>query len=412
MSVRSLLCPSTTLRKGVGLAATIGAFALVSACGSDQTGIAGPTSVGAVPAAVLASPGWQGTARTLVAGANFNALAAGRAYPLLGIAQYLAVQRADAAEASIHERAQTEQGAVAGASVAVLSYLFPAKIESLEMMVKQRVNSAPGESRSAFAAGEAIGRAVGAEIVARGKADGFGALNTAIAPLGAGFWTSSTVPATITAGGQEPGMARWFLTSAKQFRPAPPPTFGSTEFNAALAEIRQISDTRTQEQIQIATAWALNPGTATAPGFWLEVASKEIAAHRLSEREATHVFALVGTTMADALIACWDAKLTYWYLRPWNADAGITTLASVGQPNHPSYPSGHSCVSSSAAEVLSKFFPDRRADLSAMVTEAGLSRMYAGIHYRFDIEAGQKLGRSVALFALAADASGSSVLSH
>jgi membrane-associated phospholipid phosphatase len=207
-------------------------------------------------------------------------------------------------------------------------------------------------------------------------------------------------------------MTRWFLASANQFRPASPPAFGSPEFAAALAEIRHISDTRTDQQIEIATTWALNPGTATPPGFWLEQASKEVAAHNLSERAATHVFALVSSTMEDALIACWDGKLTYWLIRPWNADAGITTLASVGEPNHPSYPSGHSCVSSSAAEVLSTFFPERRTDLSAMVIEAGLSRMYAGIHYRFDIDAGQKLGRSVALFAIAADASGSSVLSH
>jgi membrane-associated phospholipid phosphatase len=417
MSVRSSLFPSNALRKRARFAATIGAFALVSACASDQPGIAGPSSIGdasrgGVPAAVLASPGWQEMARILVAGANLNALAAGRAYPLLGVAQYIAVQRAEEAQGTIRERPETDRGAVAGASVAVLSYLFPTKVESLEEMVKQQLNTPSAQSHAAFATGEAIGRAVGAEMVARGTADGFGTANAAIAPLGLGFWTSSTTPATLTAGGQLPGMARWFLTSANQFRPGPPPTFGSTEFNAALAEIRQISDTRTDQQIQIATFWAFNPGTATPPGFWLDQASKEVAAHRLSEREATHVFALVSSTMADALVGCWDAKLTYWFIRPWNADAGITTLAAVGRPNHPSYPSGHSCVSSSAAEVLSMFFPERRADLSAMVTEAGLSRMYAGIHYRFDIEAGQKLGRSVALFAIAADASGSSVLSR
>src|SRR2546426_8819649 len=79
-------------------------------------------------------------------------------------------------------------------------------------------------------------------------------------------------------------------------------------------------------------------------------------------------------------------------------------------PNHPSYPSGHSCVSSSAAEVLSAFFPEERAQLDAMVIEAGLSRMYAGIHYRFDIEARQALGRSVARLAIAADALGHSGL--
>ena len=132
--------------------------------------------------------------------------------------------------------------------------------------------------------------------------------------------------------------------------------------------------------------------------------------HGLSEREATHVFALVSATMADAGIGCWDAKLTYWFIRPWKADLAITVVPAVGKPNHPSYPSGHSCVSASAAEVLSAFFPEERADLEAKVIEAGLSRMYAGIHYRFDIEAGQALGRSVARFTIAADASGNSVL--
>jgi hypothetical protein len=60
--------------------------------------------------------------------------------------------------------------------------------------------------------------------------------------------------------------------------------------------------------------------------------------------------------------------------------------------------------------VLSEFFPEKRAQLEAMVVQAGLSRMYGGIHYRFDIAAGQTLGRNVAAFAIAADASGNSVL--
>jgi hypothetical protein len=60
--------------------------------------------------------------------------------------------------------------------------------------------------------------------------------------------------------------------------------------------------------------------------------------------------------------------------------------------------------------VLSAFFPEERGRFDAMVVEAGLSRMYAGIHYRFDIESGQTLGRQVAQFAIGADASGTSVL--
>ena len=200
------------------------------------------------------------------------------------------------------------------------------------------------------------------------------------------------------------------MTSQDQFRSPLPPAVGSAAFLADLAEIRQISDTRTAAQTQIAAFWALNAGTPTAAGFWLQVATDGINSHGLSEREATHLYALAGATMYDAVIGCWDAKQTYWYIRPWQADVAITTTAAVGKPNHPSYPSGHSCVSASGAEVISTFFPEQRAQLEAMVAEAGLSRMYGGIHYRFDITAGQTLGRNVARFTIATDASGSSVL--
>ncbi len=359
----------------------------------------------------LSSPGWQLTARNLVVQARLGPIPTGHAYPILGVAEYLAVQRAEAA-AQVGGRAllETDRGAVAGASVVVLSYLFPNQAQALEDSVTAQANAGPGQPHPAFEAGEAIGRDVGAKIVARAMADGFTNPNTATPPVGPGFWTSSATPPQRVNGGQLPGVQPWFLTSASQFRPGPPPAFGSPAFQAGLAEIRQISDTRTPEQVRIATFWALNAGTITGSGFWMEVASQDVLQHGLSEREATHVFALVSATIADAQIGCWDAKLTYWLIRPWKADPAITVVPAVGMPNHPSYPSGHSCVSSSAAEVLSAFFPEERAQLDAMVIEAGLSRMYAGIHYRFDIEAGQALGRSVARLAIAADASGNSVL--
>src|SRR5213593_337093 len=388
--------------------------ALALACQPDNRPL-GPLSAArsGVPFAEgLSSPGWQLTARNLVIQARLAPLPAAHAYPLLGVAQYLAVQRAEAAADVDGGRAllETDRGAVAGASVVVLSYLFPSQAQALEDTVTAQANAGPGEPHPAFVAGEAIGRTAGAEIVSRARADGYTNPNTAVPPVGPGYWTSSAIPPVPVNGGQLPGVLPWFLTSASQVRPAPPPAFGSPDFEAALAEIRQISDTRTAEQVRIATYWALNVGTITGSGFWLVEASQDVVDHGLSEREATHVFALLSATMADAQVGCWDAKLTYWFIRPWKADPGITVVAAVGMPNHPSYPSGHSCVSASAAEVLSAFFPDERARLDGMVIEAGLSRMYAGIHYRFDIEAGQALGRSVADFAIAADASGNSVL--
>jgi membrane-associated phospholipid phosphatase len=306
-------------------------------------------------------------------------------------------------------RRELDRGAVAGASVVALTYLFPSQAQALEGMVDAQANVGPGGVHPAFARGEAVGRAVGVEIVARAQADGFSRPFTGTIPTGPGFWISNTAPPTI-AGGQLPGVTPWFLTSASQFRPGPPPAFGSAPFLAALGEIRQISDTRTAEQIGIAAFWALSTGTPTTAGFWIQVATDGISQHSLSEREATHLYALLSATMFDAQIGCWDAKETYWFIRPWQADPLITVVPAVGTPNHPSYPSGHSCLSASGSALLSTFFPEERDHLDVMVTEARLSRMYGGIHYRFDIEAGQALGRSVARFTIAEDASGNSVL--
>ena len=386
----------------------------ILACQPDANpaGLTAPLSASRTPAAAneLASPGWQLTETSLVAQANLAPVVATRSYSLLGVAQYLAVQRAEDGDRDDRDgrSRSSDRGAVAGASVVVLSYLFPLKTQTLEDMVTAQ-RDAPPELQREFTRGEAIGRAVGAAIVARGQADGFSNPFTGVIPLGPGLWISNTTPATI-AGGSLPGVRPWFLTSARQFRPGAPSAFGSAAFLAALAEIRHLSDTRTPEQIQIATYWALNAGTATPAGFWLQVATDGINEHGVSERQATHLYALLGATMFDAQIGCWDAKETYWLIRPWQADGAITTVAAVGKPNHPSYPSGHSCLSSSAASVLSGFFPEKRKQLDAMVTEAGLSRMYGGIHYRFDIEGGQQLGRSVARFTMRADRSGRSVL--
>jgi membrane-associated phospholipid phosphatase len=363
----------------------------------------------------LASPAWQLTARNLVSAAGLAAVQATHVYPILGVAQYLAVQRAQAAiDGGGRQRLEADRGAVAGASFVTMSYLFPASVQAFQDLLTAQANAGPGQPHPAFAAGEAIGRAVGAQMVARAIADHFNDANKAVPPDGgsaAGFWTPN-VDGQKVAGGTLPGTTPWFLTSSDQFKPAPHPPFGSDDFKAALAEIRHISDTRTAEQIRIASFWALSNGTPTTAGFWLSVPTDSgwVAQHSLSERETTHLYALLSSTMFDAQIGCWDEKLRSWLVRPWKADTKITTFLPVGMPNHPSYPSGHSCLSSAGASVLSMFFPEHTAQLDAMVVQAGLSRMYGGIHYRFDINAGQTLGRNVARFTIAQDASGNSVL--
>src|SRR5712692_7558730 len=377
----------------------------------------------------LASPEWQEIARNFVMQSTVsrNSAAATRVYAYLSMAQYDAVVRAeDAIGGNESEtepepgnglgpggrsRVETDRGAVAGASAAVLTYFDPAEAQLFEDKVQEQANAEPGQPHPDFGRGEAVGRQVGAEAIARAQTDGFDRPWTGTVPVGPGLWFSSAKPPQPPVNAQLPGMRAFFLTSADQFRPPPPPAFGSPAYLSALAEVRSISDTRTAEQVSIALFWARGAGTSSIGGLWNTIATSWIEESGLREREATHVFALLDAAMMDAAIGCWDAKLTYWFIRPPQADPAIKLIPAIGLPNHPSYPSAHSCFSGAAVETLSAFFPAKADSLDAMVHEAGLARMYAGIHYRFDVDTGAQLGRTVARFALEADGSRNSVLS-
>src|SRR3989442_926604 len=376
----------------------------------------------------LASPEWQEIARNFVMQSTVsrNSAAATRVYAYLSMAQHDAVGRAEdgiggnesETDPTLGEglgrggRSQlgTDRGAVAGASAAVLTYFDPAEAQLFEDKVQEQANAGPGQPHPDFVRGEAIGRQVGAEAIARAITDGFDQPWTGTVPVGPGLWFSSAKPPQPPVNAQLPGMRPFFLRSADQFRPAPPSAFGSPAYLAALAEVRNISDTRTAEQVNIAMFWAKGAGTSSISGFWNVMATGWIDESGLREREATHVFALLDAAMMDAAIGCFDAKVTYWFIRPPQADPAIKLIPAIGLPNHPSYPSAHSCFSGAAAETLSAFFPAKTDSLNAMVTEAGLARIYAGIHYRFDVDVGQQLGRQVARFVGEVDRSRGSVV--
>ena len=376
----------------------------------------------------LASPEWQEIARNFVMQSTVsrNSAAATRVYAYLSMAQHDAVGRAEDAIGGNESETdptlgdglgrggrsqlETDRGAVAGASAAVLTYFDPAEAQLFEDKVQEQANAGPGQPHPDFVRGEAMGRQVGAEAIARAITDGFDQPWTGTVPVGPGLWFSSAKPPQPPVNAQLPGMRPFFLRSADQFRPAPPSAFGSPAYLAALAEVRNISDTRTAEQVNIAMFWAKGAGTSSISGFWNVMATGWIDESGLREREATHVFALLDAAMMDAAIGCFDAKVTYWFIRPPQADPAIKLIPAIGLPNHPSYPSAHSCFSGAAAEMLSEFFPAKADSLDAMVDQAGLARIYAGIHYRFDVDVGQQLGRQVARFVGEVDQSRGSVV--
>jgi membrane-associated phospholipid phosphatase len=341
------------------------------------------------------SVAWNATGRELILGRPFNPFFELRVLTYLSLAQYDAIIAAE--NSTTPGTHPSRAGASAGASVVVLKSFFssPAETDLIDARLAAQAAGPTwsGEEHQDFAAGEAVGRAVGDGVVAYAQSDNTGVLPPPPQPSGPGYWTSTAPVLGLF------GTRPLALKSADQFRPAAPPAFGSVAFLTDLAEIRLLSDTRTPAQLAQAQFWA-----ARVARYQNEIAANLIVSHHRSERDAAHIFALANTAAFDATIGCWDAKFTYWYIRPSQADPLITL--PIGLPNHPSFPSGHSCVTAAYSEVLGDAFPDERPSLAANVEAAGLSRMYAGLHYRFDIVAGQVLGRQVADYVLATDVTG------
>jgi membrane-associated phospholipid phosphatase len=390
--------------------------AAIAACSDQKTAPTAPTietavleasrsTLGPPVHAQLASLDWQQSARDLVGANKLSPLAAARVYAALSVAEYAAVTAVGGDDGRHSRRFKSNgrsghealRGAVAGASAQVLTFLFPAAAPTLEQLVQTEGADAAGNVHPAFTRGVAMGRVAGDAIVERTKNDNFTVPFTGTIPTGPGLWISNGPPVGATFSGVTP----YLLRSADQFRPPPPPALGSPAYLDALHEIRGISDTRTDDQRTVALQWNYGTGTFTPPGFWDLATANYVQAYGLDERAAAHAFAMTTAAMVDAFIGCFDAKYHYLMIRPPQADPMITLVFPL--PNHPSYPSAHSCASAAAGTVLSHLFPDRASEVGGWVTQAGLSRMYAGIHYQFDIDAGQTLGNSVGRLAIEGD---------
>lgn len=347
---------------------------------------------------------WNGVARELVVARGFNPFQAIRGFAVLGAAQYNAAVAAEASRD--REGKPSVRAAVSGASVVVLTYLFPQDAGALAGQFADFLASPiwPGEDNANQPAGEAIGRNVGQGLVARATTDGFFGAWSGTVPVGPGIWFSSATPPAPPVGPQFGQARTYFLLAGNQFRPPPPPAFGSAEFLAGLAEVRQFSDTRSHEQDSLAKFWNVPPGLGTPPSYWNKAAADLAVQYHLNERQAAHLLAVVNMTGFDAIVASHDAKYTYWLVRPTQADPGITL--AVPLPNFPSYPSNHASLSAAMAAVLGSTFPAEQERLAALADQAALSRVYGGIHYRFDGEAGLTLGRKVADWALRHDVRG------
>ncbi len=234
-------------------------------------------------------------------------------------------------------------------------------------------------------AGRSLGQKVAALAIARGKADGSDAKWSGTVPEGAGRWKGAN-PIAPLAGIWQP----WVLASVSELRPAAPPAFDSDTVKSALAELKTFQ--RTPKSNHRALYWEVHGG-ARAHTLWNEIARTKLLETRADGATGARVLSALNIALADAGIACWDAKYAFWYIRSPQLDAELKPL--FAPPNHPSYPAAHGCYSTAAAIVLAGVFPQDRDRLLALAKEAAEARIWAGIHYRFDIEAGQEIGRKV-----------------
>ncbi len=283
-----------------------------------------------------------------------------------------------------------------------------------------------------------LGQRVGKAILADRVNDGAKGSSTYAPTTEIGKWRRTFPDYLPPLLSQWPKVKPFALASGDEFRPAPPPAIGSPEYASAVNEaMRQggfQNSQRTPEQTEIALFWADGGGTATPPGHWNSIATDVTLKQRTSLLETARSFALLNIAMVDAGIASWDAKYHYDLWRPIDAirqadqDGNAGTIGDASwipllkTPPFPTYTSGHSTFSGAASAVLTSLFGDQFAfdstsdghlaaeqrplDPSQIVTrhftsfnqaaeEAGLSRIYGGIHFDFDNTVGRSLGDRV-----------------
>ena len=203
----------------------------------------------------------------------------------------------------------------------------------------------------------------------------------------------------------------------------------ASAFFHELKEVYDISKNKTEEQIDIAIFWDDNPFVSqhkghvmfqdkkmTPPGHWMAITQKACRDHAADDIASAQAYAMTAVGMYDAFISCWYVKYSTTRIRPQTAVQRLLEeqwVSFIQTPPFPEYTSGHSTLSSSAAEILTRLFGDGQAftDSSELeynlpirsfksyrqaAMEASISRVYGGIHYRSGCENGNKQGKKVA----------------
>lgn len=301
---------------------------------------------------------------------------------------------------------------IATISKQILSAMFPLEVQYLTELEAAHLSAialAGGNVQSDIDAGKTIGTEIAKKALQRASSDGMKSAqtpkavsdsikNAAFARFG-WSWSNQEIPQRPV--GLTPlfGKVRlWNVPNVEAVRPGPPPAFGTQEYEESVKILKDYADQVTDENRRIANFWSDGLGTYTPPGHWNSIAAIEVIQHKQNPLRTARTFAYLNMALMDAGIACWDAKYYYHYPRPIQQIEGFKTI--LGTPNFPAYTSGHSVFSSSAAEVLTYLFPGGGSKFQELAYEAAQSRIYAGIHWKFDASAGLEQGKAVGQFTI------------
>lgn len=301
------------------------------------------------------------------------------------------------------------------------------------MADRKRQRLSDGKDADLVARSVAQGKAVADHILAWSQSDGGAVIENMGFPYeytpkpGPQYW----VPTSAIRQQQAPLLPNWgdnrtfAMPNGATCALTAPPEYSEdpgSDFYAEALEVYETVKSITPEQKAIARFWSDDPMLSpTPPGHWVSIACQILEAQGQPESRCAEVLALVGISVADGFIGCWQAKYEYDLVRP------VTYIKRVIDPNwepllitppFPEYPSGHSTQSGAAAEVLTAVFGPGFAfsdathvddgipardfpDFWAAADEAAMSRLYGGIHYRAAIERGLEQGRCIGAYTAA-----------
>ncbi|MGA8215282.1 MAG: phosphatase PAP2 family protein [Candidatus Sulfotelmatobacter sp.] len=197
---------------------------------------------------------------------------------------------------------------------------------------------------------------------------------------------NQAVPADPTAGSWQP----LILESTDLFHAPPPPANSSAQTMHDMEEIVAALNNRTCYTDFISFKWANEQ-----PGRWpAEIMDGLMSRYDWDAPTTARAEAILYAAMYDSLLTTWHEKFRYLRPRPALLEPNLPTV--ILTPKHPSYPAGHGTYVGAAVTVLQEFFPDERSEYEYLVPEVNNARVWAGVHFRDDMLAGNILGEQVA----------------